>query len=460
MHKFKEFIDDITNCNITDTDPFINSIYRVLNSGCEHAIHELSKYLDADNFPNMQIYLSFIPKYNSNLQLPSEHQITRFWLIRFKCLQQCDLFNAKKFKRTSGIDITHGLNQQDHDSAYENAICEFTQYEVDNQVLDTLEGQLRLINQVRKIYRMTSQGSHRTKKQRECKLHGSLYFQHRNSGTGTDAFSSLFSPVNTVDEILVQDTSVFASSTFPILVLLRAASNICKIIYKQGDDLTTDMFVLETVKYFSMLLNIQLVTYTVIPLSRTEGLVEVVEGLEFSRIHSCSKLEKYIGTHSDVFIESLSTYSVICYVLGIGDRNPGNMMVTADGSFLHIDFSYVFGNDPKPFCAKISICRPICEYLKKDARAYHAFITNSVDVFVKIRHSYGRIIAFWCLLINSGIFKLDLNEAVRFAAERLMLDYSTADASRIFERNLKSSIGSTRTLVAHAINRIATLLRK
>ncbi|KAH9411487.1 putative phosphatidylinositol [Ordospora pajunii] len=458
MHRCTESIDGILSRGVTNTELFIESIRRLLDSGCEHAIDGLAKYLDADNLPTMHIYFSFILRYSTSMQLQLEHQISRFWLIRFKCLQQCDLFNARRPGSTCGIRIAHGQHHEDHDGVYENAICEFARHKIDNLVLDTLEGQLRLINEIRKIYRMTSQGAHKTKKQREYKLHGSLYFQHRHTSTG--AFSSLFAPVRIVDEILVQETTVFASSTFPILVLLRAASSMCKTIYKQGDDLTTDMFVLETVRYFSMLLQIQLVTYTVIPLSRTEGLVQVVEGVDFSRIHSCSQLEKYIGTHSDVFIESLSTYTVICYVLGIGDRNPGNMMVTADGSFLHIDFSYVFGNDPKPFCAKISICRRICKYLKKDTRVYDAFIAKSVDAFLKIRRSYGRIIVFWCLLVNSGIFKLDLDEASRFVAERLLLDCSAADASRIFERSMKSSIGSVRTSVVHAINQIAAFLRR
>ena len=47
------------------------------------------------------------------------------------------------------------------------------------------------------------------------------------------------------------------------------------------------------------------------------------------------------------FIKTCVSSCVLCYVLGVGDRHLENILVTKDGQLLHIDFSYILGDDPK-----------------------------------------------------------------------------------------------------------------
>lgn len=57
------------------------------------------------------------------------------------------------------------------------------------------------------------------------------------------------------------------------------------------------------------------------------------------------------------YIKSLAGYSVITYLLGVGDRHLENILVASDGRLLHIDFGFLFGRDPKPFAPPMKLCK-------------------------------------------------------------------------------------------------------
>jgi len=47
-----------------------------------------------------------------------------------------------------------------------------------------------------------------------------------------------------------------------------------------------------------------------------------------------------------LFTRSLAGYSMTCYILSIKDRHNGNIMLCEDGSIVHIDFGFLFGQAP------------------------------------------------------------------------------------------------------------------
>ncbi|CAK4067765.1 unnamed protein product [Aphanomyces euteiches] len=138
-----------------------------------------------------------------------------------------------------------------------------------------------------------------------------------------------------------------------------------RLMYKR-DDLRKDACVQNIIHVMYSILkqetqqfNIALVTYRVTPTSSYDGLIEIVENAHtlYSIIREHGNIIRFLHhynghrTLSDIstsFRESLAAYTVITFLLGVGDRHAENVMLTKEGNLFHIDYGFILGKDPKP----------------------------------------------------------------------------------------------------------------
>lgn len=155
-------------------------------------------------------------------------------------------------------------------------------------------------------------------------------------------------------------------------------NNRCILIYKKGDDLRQDQFVIAMFDLMDRLLkkenlDLNLTIYQVLPTSADSGFVEFVNSRALAQILAQHKtILRYLALyHPDpspehngiekqtlqTFVKSCAGYCVMTYILGVGDRHLDNLMLTTSGRLFHIDFGYILGRDPKPFPPPMKICK-------------------------------------------------------------------------------------------------------
>jgi phosphatidylinositol-4,5-bisphosphate 3-kinase len=255
------------------------------------------------------------------------------------------------------------------------------------------------------------------------------------------------------------------------------------IMFKSGDDLRQDILTLQVLRVMDKLwlregLDMRLKPYNCIATGINEhgegvGMIEIVlnsdttsgiqlkygggamGALKLDPIDSFlrdNNKDKDYSEAVDNFVASCAGYCVATFVLGIGDRHNGNIMVTKDGHLFHIDFGHFLGNFKKKFGVNREraafVFTPEMAFVMggRKYRKHHLFkrfLNLCSKSFAILRQNVAIIENLFVLMTAAGMPELMLQKDVMYIKDKLHLDVNERMADKKLHDEINKSLDST-----------------
>ena len=244
------------------------------------------------------------------------------------------------------------------------------------------------------------------------------------SSNGTKSFAIPISTNIDYWNINIDKLQIMSSASMPVIFPLISDKNhtMRKIMFK-FEDIRKDQIIILLIKLIEIILtkddnmkNISILTYKVRPTGLNHGLVSIVpnahtiyfikDTLGFSLLNYIIENNRTESIESirNRFLHSCAIYCVITYIFGIGDRHPGNIMVTNEGVLFHIDFGYILGSDPKPLTnPTMRISADMVDVLGGiNSQYYKKFTELCTEIYNAIRRHVNLFITMLLILSESS----------------------------------------------------------
>jgi len=161
------------------------------------------------------------------------------------------------------------------------------------------------------------------------------------------------------------------------------------------------------------------------------------------------------------FLRSCAGYCVATYVLGIGDRHPGNIMITKNGHLFHIDFGHFLGN----FKSKYGIKRERAAFVFTPEMAFvmggdkyeksplfKKFLTLCLDSFKVLRKEADVLENLFILMLSAGMPELMHEVDSGYMHAKLSLELEETKALELFRAEIYVSLKNTFRLIDNAFH--------
>ncbi|KAK7829511.1 phosphatidylinositol 3-kinase [Quercus suber] len=283
--------------------------------------------------------------------------------------------------------------------------------------------------------------------------------------------------------IVPSESSIFKSALHPLRLTFRTANGgSCKIIFKKGDDIRQDQLVIQMVSLMDRLLKLEnldlhLTPYKVLATGQDEGMLEFIPSRSLAQILSehrsiISYLQKFhpdehgpfgiTATCLETFIKSCAGYSVITYILGIGDRHLDNLLLRDDGRLFHVDFGFILGRDPKPFPPPMKLCKEMVEAMGgAESQYYTRFKSYCCEAYNILRKSSNLILNLFHLMAGSNIPDIasDPEKGILKLQEKFRLDLDDEACIHFFQDLINESVSALFPQMVETIHRWAQYWR-
>ncbi|GAB4839778.1 hypothetical protein Ancab_020488 [Ancistrocladus abbreviatus] len=294
---------------------------------------------------------------------------------------------------------------------------------------------------------------------------------------------SPLAPAVLITGIVPSECGIFKSALHPLRLTFRTDNGeSCKIIFKKGDDIRQDQLVVQMVYLMDRLLKLEnldlhLTPYKVLATGQDEGMVEFVPSRSLAQILSEHRtiigfLQKFhpdpegpfgiTATCLETFIKSCAGYSVITYILGVGDRHLDNLLLRDDGRLFHVDFGFILGRDPKPFPPPMKLCKEMVEAMGgADSQYYTRFKSYCCEAYNILRKSSNLILNLFHLMAGSNIPDIasDPEKGILKLQEKFRLDLDDEASIHFFQDLINDSVSALFPQMVETIHRWAQYWR-
>lgn len=214
------------------------------------------------------------------------------------------------------------------------------------------------------------------------------------------------------------------SNSLPLVIPFKMITNkqltIQNILYK-NENITKDYIISKIIQisifYLKKEKHIEtdLVFYEILPINQKSGLIEIIQdSYTIDQIQQSKRdlinfvLDNNPKDSIEIIrkrcLESLSFYTVICYLLGIGDRHLDNIMIHKKGYIFHIDYAYILGDDPKISSMTVRLSDNILDLIGgKNSPNYYNFKQKCSLIFTCLQKYIPLIITYFDVLVEDGI---------------------------------------------------------
>uniref|UniRef100_A0A0K2T209 Phosphatidylinositol 3-kinase catalytic subunit type 3 n=1 Tax=Lepeophtheirus salmonis TaxID=72036 RepID=A0A0K2T209_LEPSM len=344
-----------------------------------------------------------------------------------------------------------------------------------------LQENFDLINKLSEIFK-EAQETGGTRMKKTEKLITKLNEYNKDLYESNKKFLLPTDPTVTFDRFIPEKTVLFKAENMPCKMTLRLSGSFLAyserhVIYKNGDDLRQDAIILQLIKLFDDIwkdngLDLKLTPYVVIPTSPEGGFLEYIESKSIANIlGEYGSLESYFlsaesgslshETKVDNFTKSCAGYSIITYVLGIGDRHLDNLLITPEGKLFHVDFAYILGFDPKPLPPPIKLTKDMIDVMGgSQSKNFTHFVKYCQTAFTLLRRNSALIIElFASSSVPSTYTKISPTKLTNRLNEKFFLEKSEIEASKRIENIIKMSSSAVLASLVEKIHGIAQSMR-
>ncbi|XP_072150832.1 phosphatidylinositol 3-kinase, root isoform-like [Setaria viridis] len=291
--------------------------------------------------------------------------------------------------------------------------------------------------------------------------------------------------------VVPQESSIFKSALHPLCITFKTeVGGTSKIIFKKGDDLWQDQLVIIQIMLLSHInvslmdrllenLDLRLTPYRVLATGQDEGMIEFIPSSSLSQVLSehrsiTSYLQRFHPDEDgpfgitnqclETFIKSCAGYSVITYIMGIGDRHLDNILLTDDGRLFHIDFAFILGRDPKPFPPPMKLCKEMVEAMGGAESQYYLRFKSCCEAYNILRKSSSLILNLFKLMGRSNIPDLSADQngdvkGVYLLQEKFRLDLDDEEAIHFFQDLINERVSALFLQMFETIHRWAQYWR-